>query len=643
MYCPSCRAEYPDDWKRCPKDEAELLKSQFIGKYRIDAVIGTGGMGAVYRAFNPDTRSPVAIKLMHAEASTAEAARTRFQREAASVAALQTRHLVSIYDFGCEDDGTLYLVMEFLSGHDLRPELNGNEPIAIARINLIIEGALRGLGAAHNKGIIHRDLKPENIFIANTEDGEVAKILDFGIAQVQSGTDESVLTKEGALMGTPAYMAPEQVAGNRGDMGPWTDVYAMGVILYEMFAGAAPFADESVTAVLTRVLTRDFQPLRQVRPDLPSAVLALVDCAMADTIDTRFADANAFRDSWVAAYKTFDPLITSATVPVFRRASEVRDAAPTGPNLDPMSATEYPSNDELAVAATYHSPAEGVARPPGQSTGPAPGSAAPTHVTTTRPASKALWIALVAAIAAAAAIAVVVLGGGSSESTKPGPADAGSHTAGAASDAAPMRPGADAAPVASDPTIELATVPGGKLTMAGSAVDIATFQLDKTEMTVAVYRAAIARSAHADALSKPLAEAGADDMPIRNVTWSEAGEVCTLLGRRLPSEPEWELAATRVDLDSERARLHKPGVKGPAAVATHAGDCSAEGICDLIGNVSEWTATTIADSPELRAIRGGSYAVSPKSQYATPQSRSKIKADSRDPEIGFRCAGNAEN
>ncbi len=301
VYCPVCRSEYPSDWKRCPKDEAALLRDAVIGKYRIDEVLGQGGMGAVYRAFNPDTQSAVAIMLMLAQAASNDAARARFQREAAAVAALRTRHVVTIFDFGAAPDGTLYLVMELLVGHTLRAEIERPpDAIPLPRVQALIDGALRGLGAAHRAGITHRDLKPENVFIAETDDGEVTKLLDFGIARVS--TKDAALTQSGALMGTPAYMAPEQVAGNRGQIGPWTDVYSMGVIIYEALAGASPFAAESITEVLGRVLGRQFAPLHELRPGLPAAIYQVVERAMADEPDQRFASADAMRDAWTIAH-----------------------------------------------------------------------------------------------------------------------------------------------------------------------------------------------------------------------------------------------------------------------------------------------------------------------------------------------------
>jgi len=660
-FCPACQSDYPDDWKRCPKDEAALLPGRHIGKYRVDGLLGVGGMGAVYKAWNPDTRSLVAIKLMHAEASTSEASRTRFQREAASVAALRTRHLVTIYDFGSQPGGELFLVMEFLQGHNLRAEIApGGMPVP--RINLALDGALRGLGAAHRKGIVHRDLKPENIYIADTEDGEVAKVLDFGIARVSSQSD-SVLTKEGALMGTPAYMAPEQVAGNRGEIGPWTDVYAMGVILYEMLTGLAPFHDESVTAILTKVLTRDFAPLEKVRPDLPPPVLEVVACALSDHYDDRFADGSAFRDAWEAAHRTFDPKVAGGPVPAFRRT---RDQAAVGPvnTPDPMMATEYPDalpdpgaalapGRSAATADTFLSPAQGVAAPTPAAAGRSPSTLTPGGVAVDAAAApssggrRGVWLGLLALLLVGGGVAAFLLtrdsgqGGEPHGGTTPGggpdlhPADAGGAVG-------PAHPVDAATPAIPD---GMARVDGGAVAMKGfPTVQVAGFLLDRTEMTTAGFARAMA------AAGRTVAEPGDADasLPARAVPWDDADAACRAIGRRLPTEAEWELAATRDPLDPTGAQLFAKGVAGPAPVGSHPGDCTPAGICDLIGNVAEWTAdpwrpgADQAPAGDQRVVRGGSWAVAAGTQFARPQYRAKARSDARDPEIGFRCARDLE-
>jgi serine/threonine-protein kinase len=650
-FCPACRSEYPDDWKRCPKDEAELLSSQYIGKYRIDALIGAGGMGAVYKAFNPGTKAPVAIKLMHPEASAIDTARARFQREAAAISALRTQHLVTIYDFGAEADGTLYLVMEYLIGHTLRAEITPPpNTMHIGRMNLILHGSLRGLGSAHKTGIVHRDLKPENIFIADTEDGEVAKVLDFGIAQVQSAQQQSALTQEGALMGTPAYMAPEQVAGSRGEMGPHTDVYAMGVIAYEMLTGETPFAGDSITTVFSRVLSREFTPLQSLRPDLPPQILHCISTAMMDAIPDRYRDANQFREAWRAAYQALPAAVRDATIPNFSAA-----AAGKG-KVDALSDTAMPG---LGTAPTQtpdpslNQPAPVGAHPDSQrSIGPVVvntgGQPAPTPA---KPSKKGLWIGLAVAAVAGGGIAFAVLGGGGGDNKKKKEIARATIDAGTAVSKPPVAT-ADAAPAKVDPppkpTIpkNMVAIEGGTFEMRGKKIKVASFLIDKHEVTVRRFKRA-AKRAGLDVTINPRWR---PMQPMRKISWTEAAAACKAMGRRLPSEAEWEYAATRSELDPNGARLrgHRR-VKGPARVGTHRGDCTTQGVCDMLGNVMEWVADSwkkadgSIESESLKTIRGASFTVAPAARnYATVMARLKLARDKRDKEVGFRCARNVD-
>ncbi len=647
-YCPECAKEYPDDWKVCPQDESTLLKSQFIGKYRIEGVLGVGGMGAVYKGINPDTKAPAAIKVLHPSAASDESSRTRFQREAASISALTTRHLVNIYDFGAEDDGTLFLVMEFLHGHSLREEVRGKQQMPLQRIHLAMDGALRGLAAAHRKGIIHRDLKPENLFVADTEDGEVVKVLDFGVAQVQTSGPASVLTQEGALLGTPAYMAPEQVTGSRGEMGPWTDVYAMGVILYEMLTGETPFHADSMTAVLSKVLTREFTPLDKRRKGLSKKLLKVVDKAMADQASDRYRNANAFREAWLDAYEALGPSVTSATTPRFTKPMITADS-----NADPYSGTyAADSADPLATSAARPSALAA------QNQSITPGPVVVDSLEETKSGRGSLWLALaVLVLAGGAGTFMLTRGNGDSKQPRRSAPVADPQTVDAA--ATPVAKTPDARPPAPKIPPGMAKLAGGTFQMgvdvskykgfhatARHTVTTSSYLIDKTEMTVAAFKAATAT------MSKPpplRGDQGAGDLPVRNVSWLEAAAVCEALGKRLPTEIEWEYAATRARLDPAAARLKTNGAPGPAKVGSHPGDCSPAGVCDLLGNVSEWTADSPRDAAgkpnaKLRVLRGGSFTVSPNSKfYASPYARMPSKPSLVDKEVGFRCAKDIED
>ena len=615
MYCPACRSEYPDGWKRCPTDEAQLLRGPTIGKYKIDRLIGAGGMGAVYRAENPDTRSEVALKLLHGGSAGEEQARARFQREAASVAALKTRHVVSIFDFGADVDGTLYLVMELLEGHTLRKEIaRPPDTMPIGRVHLVFDGALRGLGAAHRAGIVHRDLKPENVFIARTDDGEVAKLLDFGVARTGGG---SSLTQSGALMGTPAYMAPEQIAGNRGEIGAWSDVYAMGVILYEMLAGIAPFHADSITELLSKVLGRDLAPLRSVRAGLPEAVYQLCERALADAPADRYQSADELREAWQAAFAQFPTEVRDAPVPRFRGDGGGGDLA-SAPTAAAATAMGTPGPEQARDRRGARSTNRGDAEQP----------------STRQPSRRGLMVVAGGVAAAVSAVMLSQRGGGKPAVQPPAPVDAGGVTL--VTDAPP--------PVdARVGPLDMARIEGGTFTMgsgpdvvkrypqalAFQTTEVETFLLDRREVTAIGFATALGRTPSVD---------DAPDLPARGVTWFDADRACRALGKRLPTEAEWEYAAQRGALRAENAVVRGPGVTGPAAVGSHPGDCTSDDVCDLLGNLAEWTRD---GTPAARIARGASYGVAPGSWYATVQARQPVPPDRVDPEMGFRCAADA--
>jgi serine/threonine-protein kinase len=697
VFCPVCRSEYADDWKVCPKDASALLRSQFIGKYRIDQLLGAGGMGAVYRAYNPDTQSTVAIKLMHGGAQANDAARQRFQREAASVAALRTRHVVSIYDFGSDMDGTLYLVMEYMQGHALRNEiLPMPNTMPLPRVNFVVEHALRGLGAAHRAGIVHRDLKPENLFVADTDDGEIVKVLDFGIARVSRG-DTPNLTHSGALMGTPAYMAPEQVAGNRGQVGRHSDVYAVGVILYELVTGLSPFNAETLSEVLSRILSRNFTPLGQIRPDLPIAVSQLVDRALSDDPAARFGSADALREAWAAAWSQLPPEIRNAPVPSsaappggapaesapgIGRATDVPSAPTAMPAHLISSAGSSGRGDALAAtaasvqsvpgtvpgsraAAVGSSPDRAVpgSFDPAQSVTPGPVvvDVGATHVAGKSRAG--LWLGLAAVVLAGGALIAVLATNGKTAERKPDPSpgiaydavpgtvahkplDAGVAPAvdarvGTGVGTAAIQDAATNAPEHPD----MALFTGGTFKMgidpakakkiptaeAFHEATVAPFFLDRTEMTRAGIR-----------LAGGKAPAGGDDIPATMVPWAAAKAACEALGKRLPTAAEWELAARSAPLDPRKSSLLHEHRGGPAAAGSHKGDCTPDGVCDLLGNVMEWTADAWPGRSGFMVVRGASFNVGADAGwYATVQARLPFEADAADKEIGFRCAADA--
>jgi hypothetical protein len=240
-----------------------------LGPYRVLSVLGAGGMGVVYKAHDPALDRLAAVKAMLPGLGSSPPARERFLREARAAAAVQHEHVVTIYQVG-EDRGAPFLAMEFLQGESLEDRLRRCGPLPAADVLRIGREAAEGLHAAHERGLIHRDVKPANIWLEGCK-GRV-KILDFGLARVAA--QETHLTQEGVIMGTPAYMAPEQVRGEAVDRR--CDLFSLGVVLYQMCTGKPPFHGPDVPALLLAVAFDRAEPPCEVRPGIPDALSALV-------------------------------------------------------------------------------------------------------------------------------------------------------------------------------------------------------------------------------------------------------------------------------------------------------------------------------------------------------------------------------
>ena len=276
-YVPDLLADVIED----EEGEPDLSGHQ-MGPYRLLREIGGGGMGTVYEAEDTRLGRRVAVKLLPPEYSRERRAKERFLREARAAAAVDHPNLCTIHDVG-ESDGRLYIVLSFYEGETLRERIRrGPLPLAEAR-DIAIQVA-RGLARAHEAGIVHRDIKPANVIL--TRRGE-AKILDFGIARLEG--DEASLTRTGASWGTPAYMSPEQARGEPVDAR--TDVWSLGVMLYEMLAGRRPFGGDTLEAVVSAILTREPEALERVRSDVPSEVAWVLKRTLAKDPAERYGSA----------------------------------------------------------------------------------------------------------------------------------------------------------------------------------------------------------------------------------------------------------------------------------------------------------------------------------------------------------------
>ena len=281
-----------------PDDPAARLGADLGGRYRLDAVLGQGGFGTVYRATHRAIDEPVAIKFLRPELAQSPELRARLRREAKALARLRHPNIVAVLDYD-EDRGAPYLVMELVDGVTLESQLLvEGRTLPLARVAAIFDALLEGLGAAHAAGVVHRDMKPANVLLT-ADDG--VKILDFGIALMAGPDGDPRLTATGVVQGTPLYMSPEQCRAR--PVGPRADIYSVGVMLFAALTGETPFYSDSATDLMVKHIFLEPPPLRErgVRPQLPPALEALVRRTLAKSPEDR-PDAAALRGELAAAF-----------------------------------------------------------------------------------------------------------------------------------------------------------------------------------------------------------------------------------------------------------------------------------------------------------------------------------------------------
>jgi serine/threonine-protein kinase len=274
----------------------QLTQGQVIpGNYRIERELGQGGMGTVYQATDLASGMTFAIKVLHEELRRHPVIPKRFVQEAMAAGVLVTPHAVKIRATGALADGTPFIVMEYLDGVDLgtAAKRSGGR-LSVERALSLLDQAAEALQEAHAKGIVHRDLKPDNIFIIAGPQGEFVKVVDFGISKIVTRDEGAKLTSTGMTVGTPQYMAPEQLRGAR-DLDGRADVYALGIMLYEVLAGVRPFDGFTYEDVILKVVTETPAPLKSYRPDIPPDLIALIDRTMARDRAQRVSSMNELR------------------------------------------------------------------------------------------------------------------------------------------------------------------------------------------------------------------------------------------------------------------------------------------------------------------------------------------------------------
>lgn len=318
----SGRTQEPPPTREIQREEeadrnAPLVGETLGGRYRIEAHLGEGAMGAVYLAEHVRIGRQDAIKILNPDLADDEDAWARFTREARNASHINHPNVCTVYDFGETSEGLPYIAMEYVDGETLTKMMEREGPLPARRVLELAEQILDALNAAHSRGIVHRDLKPENIMLVRAEHGSGnVKVVDFGIAKAMQDDDgRQDITREGFAVGTPRYVAPEQVSGKEIDRR--SDLYSLGIVLYEMLSGRLPFTGASWREVMTKRLSEDPVPLRESAPDrhLGEELERVIGRALSRDPEDRFDDAEAFRRALRQAIRSPGAGSGEATVP----------------------------------------------------------------------------------------------------------------------------------------------------------------------------------------------------------------------------------------------------------------------------------------------------------------------------------------
>lgn len=583
-----------------------------IGRYQLQGTIGQGGMATVYRAYDPNFRREVAIKVLPANLLSQPDLRARFQREAETIAALEHPAIVPVYDFGEDAESQQpYIVMRLMTGGSLADRLQTG-PLDLSETVRLYRQLAPALDRAHARGVVHRDLKPGNVLFDDTDNAYVA---DFGLAKLTDSTTQLSAT---GMMGTPAYMSPEQARGDK-EIGPASDIYALGAMLYHTLTGRLPYDADTAVGMALRHVTDPVPQLSTSRPDLPRGCDSVIATAMAKTPTTRYDSASRMVSALETVTATgestsFEPAMT---LPPSRSASDVSQAPRRTPPPAPPS--NYPP-------------------PPAQARSP---------LWWLLPAGLGLGVVVVGL--GTLAVAAYLLNGSGRATATPAPATATAPIVAAATattapsatpsaaTAVPTAQAAVTATTAVEPTApptepapgatEVALSDGMTLIYLGQrsgfmgrdsaaldqgpehAVELSPYWIDQHEVTNAMYAKCVESGACAPprnfrSFTRPTYynDPKYADFPVVYVTRDDANTYCEWAGRRLPTEAEWEMAARTLEdpypwRDSDTvppspALLNfKPsGIGDTVAVMSYPAGATITGIYDLAGNVWEWVA-----------------------------------------------------
>ena len=328
-YCPKCFKKYPPETERCLEDgsylvspmDKDLTGEVLDERYTVLERIGRGGMGVVYRAEQQLIKRIVALKVLRRDIVQDESAVKRFLNEARAIASLDSRHTVTLHDFGVTKDGLLYYTMELLKGRPLTRIIRDESPVDHVRAAGLLLQACSSLEEAHEHNILHRDIKPDNLFVTVRKGREELKVLDFGIAKLVGDASMDTVTRTGMIIGTPQYLSPEQALGNT--VVPASDLYSLAIVFYEMLAGKPPFIDDTPMKTMWAHIRDPVPPLRESNPEVqvPRSIEAFLTRALEKEPGKRFASTAAFAGA-------------------LRKAVEDHDASPETVSLPPLSTND---------------------------------------------------------------------------------------------------------------------------------------------------------------------------------------------------------------------------------------------------------------------------------------------------------------
>ena len=357
--CPKCGTEYPDTTTLCPADGAALEKTDdsllgqtLAAKYRIEERLSEGGMGTVYRGTHVLMDKTVAIKVLRPSLAADEKLVARFSREARAASRISHPHALSVTDFGEAENGVVFLVMEYLNGYTLKEIIRQEGPMPLPRAVELLRQVGGALDAAHGEGVVHRDLKSDNIMLLSSSGTDYAKVLDFGIAKIKEpeGEYNPGLTAPDLVIGTPQYMSPEQCSQSP-DIDARSDIYSLGVILYEMLVGHVPFTGGSPTAIMLKHLQQPAPSVLDERGDVPEAVGRVIARALQKRPEDR--------------YETVGELVEDFTIAAGMEPASVSSSG-TSKRLEPPTAKQLSedADEETLVRRRITRPMEPPIAPP---------------------------------------------------------------------------------------------------------------------------------------------------------------------------------------------------------------------------------------------------------------------------------------